>query len=156
MVKSAGGDERQNSISLVRNPDQRLFDDPTPVPVEPFHSGFLGYSIEDLGNYVNTHLLKPQGGVTPGTFAVLDERSMDDDTLVVARWTERFTDYALDHSEFTDEHKTFEGWKVRRINFHQANPIIGMLTIDERFADESWWNAEGAVVNEAGVFSLPG
>ena len=122
-----------NPVSLVRQPNQSVFDNPTPLPVQPFNSGFLNYSIDALGSFVKENTPAHRGDIVADIFAAMDERSLTDDTLLVARWLKEHTPDAYDNDDLDDENKVGESWVVRRVRFHQLSAVVIMID-DPEFA----------------------
>jgi hypothetical protein len=75
--------------SLVREPNQATFDESTKTPVSAFQSGFIGASFDTLVKFVKElpEDKKPRF-FTDQTFAVLDERSLKDNTVVLYKYNE--------------------------------------------------------------------
>jgi hypothetical protein len=69
----------------MKSRDQTEFPKPSPPPQEDFASGFIGASIGDIGNWCKAKFPEcsetdPISGVN---FAILDERSVIDKTLLL-------------------------------------------------------------------------
>ena len=73
--------------SLVRTPDQKTLDDPNIAPVSKFSTGFLNASIDDLGAHFEKRapdIREHPAFWNETTFGVLDQRSIEEKTILVA------------------------------------------------------------------------
>ncbi|KAF2490068.1 hypothetical protein BU16DRAFT_544402 [Lophium mytilinum] len=72
-----------NPWVLIQTRDQESFAEPTIPPVEPSESGFIGATIEELSNFVETTFGDDGRGhyIQNDRFGVLDARTREDNTL---------------------------------------------------------------------------
>ncbi|KAI9728689.1 MAG: hypothetical protein M1828_002795 [Chrysothrix sp. TS-e1954] len=154
MIENENGQQCLNCVSLVQHPDQREFECPTTLPIPRFDSGFIDWSIEDLGAFVKTHMptYAAGGNLIPDIFLVLDERSTREDTLILARWCEKWSEYAREYDEWTKDQLIFEGWVAHRVKFRQAWTVVAVLDFLVGL-DDGWLYGEGYSVSDHDVFS---
>ncbi|CAD0094381.1 unnamed protein product, partial [Aureobasidium mustum] len=77
-----------NCFVLARDPSQTCFDHwRTNPPISPFKNGFLGWSASQIQQYLRDQLsesaLDPQTNITGEEFAILDQRSIEDETVLI-------------------------------------------------------------------------
>ncbi|KAH8601082.1 hypothetical protein B0O99DRAFT_589164 [Bisporella sp. PMI_857] len=117
--------------SLVRTRDQAPLDDPTTAPVGDFETSFLNASIDEIGVYFNTRYTREfpdyPADWSSKSFAVLDERSIEDKTLLIVRWWQQ--DQSLEElQEIRDEWLIGRykptGWQSLRVTFEDS-PQVG-------------------------------
>ncbi|EFR03492.1 hypothetical protein MGYG_06490 [Nannizzia gypsea CBS 118893] len=89
------------TLSIIRTPDQKEFEEWTPWPVHEFTTGFLGMSELDIIRFhQQLYQARAYGatGIAPGWVAVLDEDSARQSTVVLYR-LEKTTDYWFDEGK---------------------------------------------------------
>jgi len=112
-----------NNFCLIESPDQKRVNKPTGRPVSDFKTGFAGWSIDQLGQFCKEKFdwrnPKSQAPyIADDIFAVLDERTLEDGTIVLAAyspWRERIDPNDLnDDDEAFIEHKGFRTARAPR------------------------------------------
>lgn len=122
-----------NRFSLVRDPNQETLDDPTKAPVADFSSGFVGWSIDAIGTYFKERCKKefPNGRGThkwsTTVFAVLDERSVQDKTAILATWWATLPE---NYEEDPDNVEFDYGWHIRRVRFADACHFAAGISVE--------------------------
>lgn len=162
-----GGSLVENLWSLVRDREQEKLELPTKRPVENFDTGFLGASIDELGaffkeRYDKESVLwdKPECIMSRKTFAVLDERGLRENNILVAHWwfKEDDEDKQPDGSGEiieNDDSNVYE-WKTLRVPFFAAAALVGAIDEAElEIMDDSKYQP-GQSMTEDGIFVFPG
>jgi hypothetical protein len=154
----------ENLWSLVRDREQGELDLPTKRPVEDFDTGFLGASIAELGalfweryDKESSSWDKPECVMSRKTFAVLDERGLRENNILVAHWWFKEDDEDKRTEEIVeDDDPDVFGWKTLRVPFFAAAELTGSIDeADFEIIDESKYNP-GQSMTEDGIFVLPG
>ena len=111
---------------LVRSYEQKIEDEDTTPPIESFTSGFKGTSIDTLADFQTSQVPEYTGMLTPETFAVLDERSEKDDSVIIVH---RMTSYPDKDPEDLDPDPSLEKkeWTQWRVSFLAADFTIANL-----------------------------
>lgn len=129
---------RGNIFCLIKSPDQKRVDKPTsPGLSEDLKTSFSGWSTEQLGDFckekfsqVNPKSQPPY--ISDENFAVLDERTLKDGTVLLARyslWQERID--PNNPSDADDAFRDLEGWRTVRVKRSAAPELTFILpTID--------------------------
>jgi len=119
---------KRNFYSLVRDPAQASYDDwQTKIPVPDFPNGFLEYTASQLQEYVTSHRaqIERAGNLEVGQFAVLDERSATDGTVVL--WKELEKDLMKEEGQEEESESGEEGdgkvWRQWRVKFENSERI---------------------------------
>jgi len=117
--------------SLVRTRDQATLDDPTTAPVSDFSTDFVNASIDDIGTYLKKRYRREFPNIpadwSSESFAILDERSVKDKTLLIVRWWQ--VDQSLEELQEMQDEWLIErykptGWHALRVGFKDA-PQVG-------------------------------
>ncbi|KAF2494427.1 hypothetical protein BU16DRAFT_562085 [Lophium mytilinum] len=107
---------------------QSTFDIPTVPPVEPFTSGFIGASFEDLVSFDEKHFLPGYDAqIDVSCFVVMDERTLEDHTVAfyaLEFWERREEEEDPDMYEGLDGSVEVEGWKSIRLRIRSASALI--------------------------------
>ena len=147
---------RGNLFCLIESPDQKRVDKPTsPTASEDLKTGFKGWSTDQLGKFCkekfdhdNPRSQPPY--ISDENFAVLDERTLKDGTVLLVRyssWMERIN--PDDPSDADDAFRHLEGYRTVRAK-RKAAPELMFITpgidIDEvishlRPEDNGVWRA---------------
>lgn len=136
--------------TLVRDPAQSEFSQGTTGLVEPFDSGFVGCSSDDLIKFMKEH---PNENTT---FAILDERSTRDKTVAIHSLDFEMPD-DVPEGEW-DEARAIESWKIYyRVSFATA-AYVAMTLEHQPYPSIKQWGFTGQkdeFVDEEGVLQLP-
>lgn len=157
VVESQKPEGTRNSWSLIRDPSQDEFDPKTTGPLDPFHSGFLASTIDDLKAYLKALPDEHQETIATSTFVVLDERSPRDQTVAVHHWT-RETPDDVDESLDFDDWPVIESWKEWRVTFEDAALVASRLenNVFDRIKKEGGFSGKGGEhVDAEGVLRHP-
>ena len=119
-----------NVFCLIESPEQKRVDKPTAPEVADFGTGFAGWSVKGLGDFCKekfkTDNPKSQPPYISATiFAVLDERTTKDGTVLLAAydyWTERIN--PDDPSDADDAFRDCEGYRQLRAKWKAAPDLI--------------------------------
>lgn len=126
-----------NIFSLIESPDQKHVNKPTgPEQISDFRTGFEGWSIEQLGEFCKekfdwrTNPKSQPPYIADGHFAVLDERTIEDGTVLLAsyrHWRERID--PDNPSDEDDASNSFEGWRTVRSTKEAAADHLSILPV---------------------------
>ncbi|KAH6663429.1 hypothetical protein B0J14DRAFT_609449 [Halenospora varia] len=143
--------------SLLRTRSQAI-EDPTEGPVAEFETGFAGASVEELGQYYRERyeIEFPEHPCTwdEYSFAILDERSVKDKTMLMVVWYE-----APDFDELPEDDEELRqawmptGWKTLRLRFIDAPSVAQSISINAVLLLEELAGPEN--FREDGTFILP-
>ncbi|KAG9516917.1 hypothetical protein KCU93_g8948, partial [Aureobasidium melanogenum] len=157
---------RHNFFSLVRDSTQTTFDPfRTSPPVDPFISDFQGR--EQIRNFVATHLDDPPSGdLEACQYALLDERSVMDHTVILAhsyssfqmRDRDTMTEDELSHWDGECEERIDEpddSWREWRVRFEEAETLSTYLCFECDFTVKLY-NDDfvAAHTDDKGIFQL--
>lgn len=131
LLQLADADETVGNLwSLIRNHSQKRADKPSDFPVEEFHTSFEVFSLEDLGAFCREKFgedRNPAGQrpISDQDFAIIDQRSLEDDTVVLVKddsWVERIdlSDPSTDDYNLRD----MEGLRPYRVEMKEATSIM--------------------------------
>jgi len=149
--------EAGNIFCLLESPDQKRVDKPTGPEVSDFKTGFTGWSVEQLGNFCKEKFSwrdNPKSQppyISEDIFAVLDERTLRDGTVLLAwysYWKER-----IDPDDPNDGDEAFkhnEGYRTIR---SMRNSTADHLHIMPEF--EVDWVLEELKPEDDGVWRSP-
>lgn len=134
----------------MRQPSQEEFDFPTQAPVGDFENGFNGWTIDALGIFFrerNKANLEGKNAVhwALETFAVLDERSVLDKTLLVIHWWASSPPEYDEDPEEQIKHFTWSWW-TRRVKFQVAGHFAAAVRVNGGFMLEELAEDEQGVV----------
>jgi len=146
----------------VRDPSQDSYDAwKTQPPVPEFSNGFSGYTASQLQEYVTSHeaQIEEGGNLEARQFAVLDERSESDGTVVL--WMQLDKDLmGLDQAageegeesgDVEAEEEVEKVWRQWRVKFEDSEKIA----IDLDMTIEMWpVYCREDLVGEDGVFNV--
>lgn len=148
---------KRNFYSLVRQPAQQSFEPrKTDPPVGEFVNGFAGYTVNQIREYVSAHeaqIEQQSSNLEAGQFAILDERSRLDNTVVLwmqldSNLTQRRQ--ADDTGDTVDEAGQDE-WHSWRVKFEDSLQIATDLSM----VMDSWpAYCRTDLVGEDGVFDV--
>ncbi|KAG9568811.1 hypothetical protein KCU71_g1263, partial [Aureobasidium melanogenum] len=157
---------RHNFFSLVRDSTQTTFDPfRTLPPVDPFISDFQGR--EQIRNFIATHLDDPPSGdLEACQYALLDERSVMDHTVILAHSYSSFqmrdrdtvTEDELSHWDDECEERIYEpddSWREWRVRFGEAETLSTYLCFECDFTVKLY-NDDfvAAHTDDKGIFQL--
>ncbi|KAI4736738.1 FMN-dependent alpha-hydroxy acid dehydrogenase [Aureobasidium sp. EXF-12298] len=157
---------RHNFFSLVRDSTQTTSDPfRTSPPVDPFISDFQGR--EQIRNFVATHLDDPPSGdLEACQYALLDERSVMDHTVILAhsyssfqmRDRDTMTEDELSHWDGECEERIDEpddSWREWRVRFEEAETLSTYLCFECDFTVKLY-NDDfvAAHTDDKGIFQL--
>jgi len=139
----------------VRDPSQDSYDAwKTQLPVPEFSNGFSGYTASQLQEYVTSHeaQIEEGGNLEARQFAVLDERSASDGTVVL--WMQLDKDLMGQGEESGDveaEDEVEKVWRQWRVKFEDSEKIA--IDLDMTIA---MWPVycRDDLVGEDGVFNV--
>jgi hypothetical protein len=136
---------QHNFLSLVRDTTQSTFDAwCTETPVAPFTSDFLNR--DQIRTFITEHIDPPpsRSDLWPGQYAILDERSALDQTVILAhsyssrlmRDMESMTDeeylqWEAEYEEYKDEED--DCWREWRVTFKDAEDVEVFLCFEQDF-----------------------
>lgn len=142
-----------NRWSLVRDPTQSpLAAKRTKTPVAAFQTCFKDASFESLARFVQELSAEKRGNAMPDMFAVLDERSVRDKTVILSILHSAMP--AEFREEEWDESKVVTTWKEFRVEFIYACYVAAILEVKPYlFIDEL--DLGTAHFDETGVFRVP-
>ncbi len=132
----------------MRTTKQTDFEKPTQVPVAGFETDFIDASHDTLGEFCLSNF-PSNARIQPNYFGIMDERSMDDSTLLVVKW-ELWAERKDPNNDFDLENK--EGWQTVRVRFGGAADFITRveyLPLEEHLSGDD-------VLDEEGVYKLLG
>ncbi|KAF2236805.1 hypothetical protein EV356DRAFT_497718 [Viridothelium virens] len=137
ITKSQSHSPSFNCWTLIRGPSQAVKDEETPVPVESFSTGFKGASIDSLAGFVTSRIPEPVGLLTPYTFAVLDERSERDDTVLLVHQVTSYPDKDPEDTN-PDPSTAKKEWKQWRVTFVSGQWVVSVLEEGDDLLTESF------------------
>lgn len=126
-----------NIFCLIQSPDQKCVDKPTQPPVSDFKTGFAGWPIEQLGSFCkekfdwNNPKSQPPY-ISDENFAVLDERTLRDGTVLLASY--RYWQERIDPDDLNDADEAFrhiEGWRTVRARRNSAPDLVSILPVHD-------------------------
>ena len=143
-------DEYPNLWSLISTPDQTHIDKPTTPPFTgDSPRGFINANFDDIGAFLNnlfppvpSHIPKSEIkeiGIAHDAFAVIDARTLHDETLVLVRW--EVYDERIDPKSPDDSDEAFrrvEAWTDIRVPVVTATEMVGSLGLDLLIHDFKW------------------
>ncbi|CAD0093725.1 unnamed protein product [Aureobasidium mustum] len=153
-----------NFFSLVREPAQPSFDPKcTEPPVQSFTTGFLDYSRKQTREFVVKRLpTAPEGTMLePEQYALLDERSARDNTVVLGhafssvhdRDPDTMTEEEREQWERdTDVDAPNDFWCEFRVKFEDADRMATVLTFPSDFTSKLFNEAFVEEHTDQGVF----
>lgn len=119
-----------NCWTLIKNPEQTDIDgNGTPLPITPYKTGYKDASVDTLTSDVRRRVPEYVGLLTPRTFAILDERSARDQTVLLVHEFETMPDDGLeeDGGEEENEENLQKEWKQFRVNFVGSWEMMAQL-----------------------------
>lgn len=127
-----------NCWSLIRSPEQELpFENPTHLPIAPFHTGFDGWTFDRIGTFMASKTQVFQtGGDDEGAdhepfssevFGVLDDRSVRDRTMWLVERTQIAPGAQPGSAEELPEEPL---WRPFRFKFEDAACEAGPLEVE--------------------------
>jgi hypothetical protein len=144
---------------LVRSPQQQHLDkgeekEGISVPVRPFQSGYVNASMEQLRGDLTRRVPETRGFLSSRMFAVLDQRSAQDKTVLISRLVTTWPDDVDDEDPVALEASKIETWKVWRVGFLAAANMVSMCEEKSGVVANEMTGPE--FYDEHGVFQLPG
>ena len=116
-----------------------------------FTTSFSSASLDDLGDFCRSH-----SPANTTTFAILDERSINDSSILLVKW-EVWSDYidpnaetGLDDDSNLEEH---EGWQTLRTYFADAAKVMDgleYLPVREFTSTDKGFDGNGVYVPQDG------
>ncbi|KAI4734011.1 hypothetical protein E4T50_15443 [Aureobasidium sp. EXF-12298] len=153
-----------NFFSLVREPAQPSFDPRcTEPPIQSFTTGFSNYSREQIREFVTERLpTAPKGTMLePDQYAVLDEQSTRDNTVVLGHAFSSLHD--RDPDTMTEEEREQwerdidvdapnDSWCEFRVTFEDVDQMATVLTFPGDFTSKLYNKASVEEHTDQGVF----
>lgn len=139
---------RHNFFSLVLDPSQKSFDlDCTPPEVQPFETGFLGYTGAQIREFIADRLpVDMTSNIEPCQHAILDQRSARDETVIIAhsystlqdRDPETMTEHerelwGRECEEVDEEDGDDDAWFEWRVSFQDAERLATIVSFEDDF-----------------------
>ncbi|THY37884.1 hypothetical protein D6C97_10566 [Aureobasidium pullulans] len=132
-----------NFFSLVRNSTQSFFDTPcTSPPIPPFISDISTH--DQIHDFLTQNAAILPAGIETCQYAILDDRSVSDDTIILAHsysslqmrdpdtmTEEEAKQWMRDCEE--DEEGEDDGWRAWRVRFEDAEKMATMLCFEGDF-----------------------
>jgi len=122
-----------NIFCLIESSEQKRVNKPTAPPVLDFKTGFRSWSTDDLGKFCkekfdwrNSKSQPPY--IYDSSFAVLDERTLKDGTILLAsytHWQERIN--PDDPSDKDEAFRCFQGFRTVRTERNSAPDNVSVL-----------------------------
>lgn len=125
--------EAGNVFTLITSKNQEKFDTPTPFPVSPFESDFVGADINTLAEFCEANFPEKHECISDDTFAVLDERGIKESSVLLVSWSvweDEDSKTGEETGEEIEETKVNEGYKSVRVRFPAAGMILIALTVN--------------------------
>ncbi|KAJ8068157.1 hypothetical protein OCU04_003728 [Sclerotinia nivalis] len=146
-------EESSKIWSIVRTPTESPIGKHTRTTIRPFQTGFLNAPLSTLTTFVRSAPQTSSYHFSRNTFAVLDSRSIEDETAVL--WT-RIESMPLELAERGewDEGKMSVEWRDFRVEFTKACWVAGLLEVRPRLFVEIVEKGQGAQVDGEGVLRV--
>lgn len=157
---------QHNFFSLVRNLTQSSFDTPcTSPPIPPFTSDFSTH--DQIHDFLTEKSSNLPADIETCQYAILDDRSVSDDTVILAHsyssfqmrdadtMTEEEAEQWMRECEEEEEEGEDDGWREWRVRFEDAEKMATMLCFEGDFTVKLY--SEEFVeryTGEDGVFGL--
>nr|POE46221.1 hypothetical protein CFP56_73183 [Quercus suber] len=143
---------RHNFYVLIRDTSSSIDVLSSTPPVAPFETGFAGSSRERIRSFVdelvpNTQTGHPGMEVELGQYCLLDEQSMNDDTVVFGKACSSLLDrdpeamtedeseqWLIECEENPDALKDL--WREYRVKFHEAESFSAILSMEDEFTQK--------------------
>lgn len=144
----------------MRSPQQQQLDkaeekEGTSAPVQPFESGYVNASMEQLRGDLARRVPETRGGfLSSRTFAVLDQRSVQDETVLISRRVTTWPDDIDDEDPVALEASKIDTWKEWRVGFLAAANMVSMCEEKSGVVANEMTGPE--FYDDRGVFQLPG
>ncbi|TKA34372.1 hypothetical protein B0A50_00354 [Salinomyces thailandicus] len=162
---------RHNFFLLVRDTSSS-FDAPSSAPpVQPFDTGFVGFSRERIRSFVDELVPDTQEGhpgmeVEPGQYCLLDEQSANNNTVVFGKALSSLHDrdpeamtedeseqWLMQCEENPDAPKDL--WREYRVKFEEAESLSTILSMESDFTQKLYNDQFVAEhTNADGVFTV--
>lgn len=139
---------RHKFLSLVLDPSQKFFDlDCTQPEVQPFETGFVGYTGAQIREFVADRLpADMSSNIEPCQYAILDQRSARDETIILAhsystlqdRDPETMTEDERERweqqcEEIDEEDDEDDAWFEWRVSFQDAERLATIVSFEDDF-----------------------
>ncbi|KAM0136360.1 hypothetical protein ACHAP3_004590 [Botrytis cinerea] len=139
--------------SVVRTPTSHPLGKRTRTTILPFQTGFLHASLSTLSDFVTSAPQTDGYHFSRNTFAVLDARSVEDETVVLWSRLESMP-MELVEREGWDEEKKMTEWKDYRVEFRKACWVVGVLETKPGLFGEIVEKGQGTSVDGEGVLKV--
>ncbi|ESZ91222.1 hypothetical protein SBOR_8396 [Sclerotinia borealis F-4128] len=146
-------EESSKIWSIVRTPTETPLGKRTRTNISPFQSGFLNSSQSTLTTFVRSAPQTDPYYFSRNTFAVLDARSIEDQTVVLWTYLESMPAELAEIGEWDEEKKIVE-WRDFRVEFSKACWVVGLLEEKPQLFIEGVERKEGAYVDEDGILRV--
>ncbi|KAB8291585.1 hypothetical protein EYC80_006385 [Monilinia laxa] len=146
-------EESSKIWSIVRNPTETPLGKRTCTTLSPFQTGFLDASQATLATFVRSAPQVDPYCFSRNTFAVLDSRSIEDQTVVLWTYLETMPAEIAERGEW-DESKKIVEWKDFRVEFNVACWVVGVLETTPQLFVEIVEKGQGAQVDGNGVLKV--
>ncbi|KAF7944175.1 hypothetical protein EAE96_010577 [Botrytis aclada] len=139
--------------SIVRTPTSHPLGKRTRTTIQPFQSGFLSASLSTLSEFVTSAPHTDGYHFSRNTFAVLDARSLEDETVVLWSRLESLPMEVVERGGWDEGKKTTE-WKDYRVEFSKACWVVGVLETKPGLFGEIVEKGQGTSVDGEGVLRV--
>ncbi|KAF7921073.1 uncharacterized protein EAE97_011341 [Botrytis byssoidea] len=139
--------------SIVRTPTSHPLGKRTRTTISPFRSGFLDASLSTLSEFVTSAPQTDGHHFSRNTFAVLDARSIEDETVVLWSRLDSMPMEAVERGGWDEGKKTTE-WKDYRVEFSKACWVVGVLQTAPGLFGEIVEKGQGTSVDGDGVLKV--
>ncbi|CAD6444996.1 ca62a2d5-6e0b-4a4b-a203-f7cef0dfcc7e [Sclerotinia trifoliorum] len=160
-------EESSKIWSIVRTPSETPIGKRTRTPIRAFQTGFLNAPLSTLTTFVRSAPQSNSYHFSRNTFAVLDKRSRDDETVVLWTRIERIGGELMERGDGDgdgdgdggaewegDEQVVSVEWRDFRVEFCKACWVVGLLQMRPRLFVEIVEKGQGAQVDGEGVLRV--
>jgi hypothetical protein len=139
---------RQNFLSLVLDPSQKPSNlECTQPEVQPFETGFLGYTGAQIRDFIANRLPADMpSNIEPCQYAILDQRSARDDTVIIAHSYSTLQDkdpeamteeererWEQECEEVDEENDEDDAWFEWRVSFQDVERLATIVSFEDDF-----------------------
>ncbi|THV50530.1 hypothetical protein BGAL_0146g00060 [Botrytis galanthina] len=139
--------------SIVRTPSSHPLGKRTRTTISPFRTGFLDASLSTLSEFVTSAPQTDGYHFSRNTFAVLDARSIEDETVMLWSRLDSMPTEAVERGGWDEGKKTTE-WKDYRVEFSKACWVVGVLQTKPGLFGEIVEKGQGTSVDGEGVLKV--
>ncbi|KAF7865967.1 hypothetical protein EAF04_006130 [Stromatinia cepivora] len=146
-------EESSKIWSIVRTPTETPIGKRTRTTIHPFQTGFLNAPLSTLTTFVRSAPQTNPYHFSRNTFAVLDSRSIEDETVVLWTRIESMSPELAERGEWDEGKKNVE-WRDFRVEFTKACWVVGLLEVRPQLFVEIVEKGQGAQVDGEGVLRV--